>query len=392
MKTIGVVTSARSDYGIYLPILRKIQADGGFNLKLLVSGMHLSPEFGMTIKTIEADGFDIIDRIETLLSSDSPGGIAKSMGIGVMGFAQAFTRFHPDILMVLGDRYEMYTAALAALPFKIPIAHIHGGEVTQGAIDDSLRHSLTKLSHLHFVSTQEYARRVIQLGEEPWRVTVSGSPSLDNLKSIRLFDKKEIKTKYGFNLDTPSLLVTFHPVTLEYEQTEWQVKELISALDDAKMPVIFTMANADTSNRIITRLIDKFVDSHSSAYKADNLGIQGYFSVMAFSAAMVGNSSSGIIEAASFELPVVNVGTRQQGRVKGINVIDVGYERDSILQAIQKSLDSKFRAQLHGIRNPYYFKEASEIIVESLKQIQLDDRLVNKLFYDLDSINLDGEE
>jgi UDP-hydrolysing UDP-N-acetyl-D-glucosamine 2-epimerase len=391
MRTIGVVTVARSDYGIYLPLLRKIQADPDLRLHLLVSGMHLSPEFGLTVQAIETDGFEIGERVEMLLSSDTPEGIAKSMGLGTIGFAQAYARFRPDILVVLGDRFEMHAAALAALPFKIPVAHIHGGEITQGAIDDALRHSMTKLSHLHFVSTQEYARRVIQMGEEPWRVIVSGAPSQDNLHSIRLLTREEVAARFGLHLDeTPFLLVTFHPVTLEYEQTEWQVTELLAALEACGLPVVFTMPNADTSGRTIAHKIEKFVATHSSAQAVDNLGTQGYFSVMALAAAMAGNSSSGIVEAASFELPVVNVGNRQSGRVRAVNVIDVDYERASILEGLQRALAPQFRAKLRGMRNPYGSGEASEKIVEVLRQIQLDNKLVMKRFHDLKVISPEG--
>ena len=390
MRTIGVVTVARSDYGIYLPLLRKIQADPDLRLHLIVAGMHLSPEFGLTVEAIEDDGFEIGERVEMLLSSDTPGGIAKSMGLGTIGFAQSFARFRPDILVALGDRFEMHAAALAALPFKIPVAHIHGGEITQGAIDDALRHSMTKLSHLHFVSTQEYARRVMQLGEEPWRVTVSGALSLDNLHSVKLLEVHELEAKYGLRLDQPPLLVTFHPVTLEYERTEWQVGELLAALDACAMPVVFTTPNADTSGRIIIRMIKEFVRTHASAQMVDTLGTQGYFSMMAVAAAMMGNSSSGIVEAASFELPVVNVGSRQRGRVRGANIIDVDYERSSILEGLQKALDPQFRAKLYGIRNPYGSGGASEKIIEVLKQVQLDDKLVMKRFHDLEVVSSEG--
>lgn len=392
MRTIGVVTVARSDYGIYLPLLQKIQADPDLRLHLIVAGMHLSPEFGLTVKSIEADGFEIGERLEMLLSSDTPEGIAKSMGMGIFGFAQAYAGFRPDILVVLGDRFEMHAAALAALPFKIPVAHIHGGEITQGVIDDALRHSITKLSHLHFVSTREYARRVIQLGEEPWRVTISGAPSLDNLHFVKLLEAHKLEAKYGLRLDRPPLLVTFHPVTLEYEQTEWQVGELLAALDASELPVVFTMPNADTSGRTISRMIEEFVATHSAAQVVDNLGIQGYFSMMALAAAMVGNSSSGIIEAASFELPVVNVGSRQRGRVRAVNVVDVDYKRASILEGLQRALDPQFRAKLRGIRNPYGSGGASEKIVEILKQVQLDDKLVMKRFHDLEVEPSEGVE
>ena len=251
MRSIGVVTVARSDYGIYLPILRQMQAIGDLDFYLLVTGMHLAPEFGLTIQQIKADGFPIGERIEMLLSSDQPEGISKSMGLGVTGFAQAFGHRRPDILVVLGDRFDMYTAAVAALPFKIPVAHLHGGELTFGALDDALRHSITKLSHLHFVSTPEYARRVIQLGEEPWRVTVSGAPGLDHLEDLQLMGRQEINEKFGLHLEEAPLLVTFHPVTLEYEQIEDQTDELLAALDVVNKPVLFTLPNADTGGRRI---------------------------------------------------------------------------------------------------------------------------------------------
>lgn len=384
MRTIGVVTVARSDYGIYLPVLRKIKADPGLQLKLIVSGMHLSPEFGLTVKTIEHDGFEIGERVEMLLSSDTPEGIAKSMGLGTIGFAQLYARSRPDILVVLGDRFEMHAAALAALPFKIPVAHIHGGEVTQGAIDDSLRHSITKFSHLHFVATRDYARRLFQLGEEPWRITVSGAPSLDNLESVELLKAHEIEERYGLCLSRPPLLVTFHPVTLEYEQTKWHIGELLGALEEVTMPIVFTMPNADTSGRIIIEMVERFVQTHPSAKIVANLGTQGYFSLMTLSSAIVGNSSSGIIEAASFKLPVVNIGTRQQGRVRSANVIDVGYSRAEIVAGVEKAVDPGFRDTLDGLINPYGCGRASEQIIARLKEIVIDDKLIKKRFCDVE--------
>lgn len=384
MRTIGIVTVARSDYGIYLPILRKIQADPELNLHLLVSGMHLSPEFGLTVQAIESDGFPIGERVEMLLSSDSPEGIAKSIGMGTIGFAQAFGRFRPDVLVVLGDRFEMYAAAVAALPFKIPVAHIHGGEITLGAIDDALRHSMTKLSHLHFASTQEYARRLRQMGEEPWRITVSGAPGLDNIPAIRLLSPEELESRYGLHLQPPPLLVTFHPVTQESERADWQLGELLAVLDELEMPVVFTMPNADTGSRLMMQRIETFIRARSWAQKVDNLGSQGYFSLMAIAMVMVGNSSSGIIEAPSFGLPVVNIGTRQTGRVKAANVIDVGYERTEILKGVLQALRPEFRAGLRRLSNPYGLGQASEIIVAKLKGVPLDDRLLVKRFCDLD--------
>ena len=384
MRTIGVVTVARSDYGIYLPLLRRIQQDPDLSLRLIVSGMHLSPEFGLTVKAIEDDGFEIEERVEMLLSSDTPEGIAKSMGLGTIGFAQVYAHFRPDILVVLGDRFEMHAAAVAALPFKIPVAHIHGGELTQGAIDDALRHSMTKLSHLHFVSTQEYAQRVKQLGEEPWRVVVCGALSLDNLHSISLLNRQEFVHRFGITLPENFLLVTFHPVTLEYEQTEWQVGELLAALGTCGLPVLFTMPNADTGGRVIRRLIEGFLSNYPDSQVIENLGTQGYFSAMALATAMVGNSSSGIVEAASFNLPVVNVGTRQQGRIRGKNVIDVGYTRAEILAGIRKTTSPEFRASLSDLANPYGKGHAAEQIADKLKTVKLNDKFLQKHFYEMD--------
>lgn len=382
-RTIGVVTVGRSDYGIYLPVLRRIEKDPSLRLLLMVAGMHLSQEFGLTISAIEMDGFEIAARVEIPYLSDTPEGIARSMGVAVAGYAESLARLRPDILVVLGDRFEMYAAALAALPFKIPIAHIHGGELTEGAIDDALRHSLTKLSHLHFVATEEYARRVIQLGEEPWRVTVTGAPSLDNLYSTERLSVKELEERFDVELPHAPLLVTFHPVTLEFEQAAWQTGELLAALDALGRRVVFTSPNADTGGRAIRKLIEAYVDAHDNAVLVDNLGTQAYFSLMSIAAAMVGNSSSGIIEAPSFKLPVVNIGTRQDGRLRAANVIDVGYKREEILSGLRKAIKPGFRAGVKELTNPYGNGNAAEKIVQRLKIVALDDTLVRKRFHDL---------
>jgi UDP-N-acetylglucosamine 2-epimerase (non-hydrolysing)/GDP/UDP-N,N'-diacetylbacillosamine 2-epimerase (hydrolysing) len=380
---IGVVTVARSDYGIYVPLLRALQAADGLELALFVGGMHLSPDFGLTVRGIEADGFPIAARVEMALTADAPAEIARSMGLGVTGFAGAFARSRPDILVVLGDRFEMHAAALAALPFKLPVAHIHGGELTYGAMDDALRHSMTKLSHLHFTATEAYARRVIQLGEEPWRVTVSGAPGLDNLRTVALLSRAEIEARYKLRLDEPFLIVTYHPVTLAYERTAWQTAELLAALDETKLPAVFTLPNADTAGRIITEMLRGFVAAQPRCWLVDSLGTQGYFSLMALAAAMVGNSSSGLLEAPSFRLPVVNIGDRQAGRVRAANVLDVGYSRAEILAGIRRAVEPGFRAGLAGLVNPYGDGHAAGRIVERLKSVALDDRLLVKRFFDL---------
>jgi UDP-N-acetylglucosamine 2-epimerase (non-hydrolysing)/GDP/UDP-N,N'-diacetylbacillosamine 2-epimerase (hydrolysing) len=278
----------------------------------------------------------------------------------------------------------MHAAALAALPFRIPVAHIEGGDLTEGAIDDALRHCITKLSHLHFVSTQEYARRVTQLGEEPWRVIVSGAPSLDNLHSLKLLTADELERKYAISLRPPALLVTFHPVTLEYEHTHEQISELIAALKTFDLPIIITMPNADTSGRSITQAMREFAGSHPSTRFVENLGTRDYLSTMAHAGVMVGNSSSGIIEAPSLKLPVVNIGTRQRGRTRAANVIDVGYDRREIADGIKKALQPEFRQSLSNLVNPYGSGDAAAIIVERLKTVSLTDKsILSKSFYDV---------
>lgn len=381
MRTVGIVTVARSDYGIYLPLLRTIQNDPDLDLHLFVSGMHLSPEFGKTVEHIKKDGFYSYERIEMLLSSDTPDGVAKSMGLGIIGFSQAYARNQPDILLVLGDRFEMHSAALAALPFKIPVAHIHGGELTRGAIDDALRHSITKLSHLHFASAQEYANRIIQMGEEPWRVVVSGALSLDNIANIQLLNKQEFFSRYELLLEKDFLLVTYHPVSLEFEQAEWQVKELLKALETIGMPILFTMPNADTGGRPIVQLIAGFVEDHPGSRFVRNLGTRDYFSAMALAGAMVGNSSSGIIEASSFALPVVNIGTRQAGRMRGKNVIDTGYNHSGIVSAIRNAISPEFKQMLKDMSNPYGEGKAAQLILMHIKSVDINERLLTKHFH-----------
>lgn len=382
MRTIGVVTVGRSDYGLYRPILRAIRAAPDLRLHLLVAGAHLSPEFGHTVREVEDDGFAVDDRVEMLLSSDSPLGVAQSIGLGVIGFASAFARHPPDLLLVLGDRFEMYAAALAALPLTLPIAHVHGGEVSFGAIDDALRHSMTKLAHLHFVSTEAYARRVVQLGEEPWRVVVSGAPGLDNLGQVPLLGPEELEQRFGVRMQPAPLLVTFHPVTLEPDQVVAQTEELLAALDECGEPVVFTQPNPDAGGRGIARRIDAFVASRPRSWRLDSLGTQGYFSLMKAAAAMVGNSSSGIIEAPSFGLPVVNVGSRQAGRVRAANVIDVPPEREAVQAAIRRALSPAFAAEARAVRNPYGDGHAAERIVARLREVPLDGRLRRKTFHD----------
>jgi UDP-N-acetylglucosamine 2-epimerase (non-hydrolysing)/GDP/UDP-N,N'-diacetylbacillosamine 2-epimerase (hydrolysing) len=385
VRKIAVVTVGRSDFGIYTSVLRAIQAAPELELQIFATGMHLSPDFGLTVEAIEREGFVVHERVETLLAADTPSAIAKATGLGVIGFADVFARNRPDVLIVLGDRFEMYAAALAALPFKIPVAHLHGGEVTHGAIDEALRHSLTKLSHLHFTATMDAARRVQQLGEEPWRVTVSGAPALDALETIPLLSREALATQFGLKIDEPPLLVTFHPVTLQYEQTAEHAAELLAALEESGVPVVLTAPNADTCGRQVRAMMEEFVARYPLAQFVENLGQRGYFSMMREARAMVGNSSSGIIEAASFGLPVVNIGDRQGGRFRGGNVIDTGHRREEILAGIRRALAPEFRAGLNGATNPYRAsgRTAAAIIIEHLESVSLDVRLLIKRFQDL---------
>jgi UDP-N-acetylglucosamine 2-epimerase (non-hydrolysing)/GDP/UDP-N,N'-diacetylbacillosamine 2-epimerase (hydrolysing) len=382
VRTIGVVTTGRADFGIYLPVLQAIQKESELRLHLIVTGAHLSPQFGWTVEDITNHGFQIDDRVDMLLAADTPEGIAKSMGLGVIGLAQVYQRVRPDILLVLGDRFEMHAAAVAAVPFKIPMAHIHGGEVTLGAIDDAFRHAITKYSHLHFVSTKEHADRVVQLGEESWRVVVSGAPSLDNLKSVQLMTSAELEAVLDLRLDQPPLLVTYHPVTLQYEQTESQITALLAALDGIDRPMVFTKPNADTNGQIIIGKIDEFARNRPRVKVVDSLGTRGYFSLMKHAAAMVGNSSSGIIEAASFELPVVNVGIRQTGRPRSANVIDVGNQRSEIVAGLECALSADFRERARGVENIYGSGDSATVIVDHLKDVSLGERLILKRFVD----------
>lgn len=385
MRSVGIVTVGRSDYGIYRPVLKAIQESSELELMLFVTGAHTSPEFGRTIGEIEADGFEASEIVEMLLSNDSPAAVATSMGLGTIGFASAFARRRPDILVVLGDRYEMHAAAAAAVPFKIPIAHIHGGEVTSGAIDEAFRHAITKYSHLHFATTPEYRDRIIQLGESPWRVFVSGAPSLDNLSDTPFLTRAELEERVGISLAGSPLLVTYHPVTYQFESTQERFLELVAALESYDGPVVITKPNADTNGRVIIELAEELAARRSQVVVVDNLGTQAYFSLMQQAAAMVGNSSSGIIEAASFELPVLNLGVRQLGRAQSGNVIDVAEEAEPIRAALRKAISEEFKTSLKGMQNIYGDGHAADFIVSHLKTANLDERLILKHFHNISS-------
>lgn len=385
MKRIGVVTVGRSDFGILRPLLRAIIGEPGLELHLLVTGAQLSPEYGMGVTLIEAEGFPIADRIEMLLSSDTPEAIAKSTGIGVMGFAQSLSARRPDVLVIMGDRFEMLAAAVAAAPLNIPVAHVHGGERSEGAVDELFRHAITKLSHLHFASTAEYAQRIVRMGEEPWRVTVSGAPGLDNLGLVPLATRAELESHLDVAFETPPLLVTYHPVTLQYGTTGDQIGEVLAGIAGYNGPIVITYPNADTRSRSIIDAIRAFVGAHPNARAVQELGTARYFGLMQLAAAMVGNSSSGIIEAASFQLPVVNVGDRQRGRVRAANVIDAPCGRAAIAAALAAATAPDFRTSLASLRNPYGDGHAAPRIVEVLTRTAVTPQLLEKRFFDGES-------
>jgi UDP-hydrolysing UDP-N-acetyl-D-glucosamine 2-epimerase len=380
-RRIAAVTVGRSDYGIYHPVFNAIERDDNLELVVIISGSHLSAAHGLTVKEIEADNRNIGACVEMLLAGDTPLSCAMSMGLGTINFAQAYARIAPDIVLVLGDRFEMHAAAVAAIPMNIPIAHIHGGELTFGAIDDILRHSITKLSHLHFAATEEYGKRIISMGEEPWRVTISGAPSLDKLAARPLPTRSEISQRFGISLDRPPLLVTYHPETRSANATSDDLRELLAALHETRLPVVFSAPNADPGQQAIRDAITAFVASHDEAYFIENFGASFYFGMLAQAVAIVGNSSSALIEAPSFCLPAINIGSRQKGRTRAANLVDVPAERSAISAAISRAISPEFRASLDGLTNPYGDGRASSRIVTVLRDTPCDQRLIAKEFH-----------
>jgi UDP-hydrolysing UDP-N-acetyl-D-glucosamine 2-epimerase len=377
------VTTSRADYSSLLPILRLINNDPELELLLFVGAMHLAPQFGLTLKDIETDAFPIADRVEMLLASDTPLGVAKSIGLGVIGFAESLSRHRPDILMIIGDRYELLSVACAALALGIPVAHVSGGDLTEGAIDNQVRFALTKLSHLHFVAMETHAKRLCQMGEESWRIFVTGEPALDLLHQIQLLSREELANCLGLNLTPPILVVTLHPTTISEVPIREQVSSLLSALSHVRGTLVFTYPNADVGHSEIIDQIQTFVREHPNSGLFFNLGHCRYYSLLAIADLMVGNSSSGIWEAPSFCLPVVNVGERQRGRVRAGNVIDVSFDADAISEGIRQALEPHFRSSLQGMRNPYGDGHASERIVRVLKQVNIDYRLLQKHFVEI---------
>ncbi|RJX30694.1 MAG: UDP-N-acetylglucosamine 2-epimerase (hydrolyzing) [Oxalobacter sp.] len=382
-RKICVLTGTRAEYGLLRWLMEDVKADPAFELQIVATGAHLSPEFGLTYREIEADGFHIDRKVEMLLSSDSAVGITKSMGLGLSGCADAFAELRPDLLVLLGDRFETFVAAAAALVAKIPVAHLHGGELTEGAIDDAFRHAITKMSHLHFVALDSYHRRVIQLGESPDRVFTVGGLGIDGIFRQPLLDKKELEDSLGLRFAKRNLLVTFHPATLENASPMTQMDELLFALDALdETLLIFTIPNADMDGRAMISMIQAFVAARPRRAKVfASLGQQRYLSCMQFVDGVVGNSSSGILEAPSFRIGTVDIGDRQRGRLKADSIIECAPNRAEISSALKKLYTSSFQAQLKQVKNPYGDGGASKKIIEILQKHPLD-ALLMKRFYD----------
>jgi GDP/UDP-N,N'-diacetylbacillosamine 2-epimerase (hydrolysing) len=383
-RKICVVTGTRAEFGLLRWLMHEIEKHSELELELVATGMHLSPEFGSTYREIEDAGFRIDARVEMLLSSDSSTSVSKSMGLGMIGFADVYERLQPDMIVVLGDRFEIFAAVSAALIAGVPIAHLHGGETTEGAFDEAIRHSITKMSHLHFVAETEYQERVIQLGEHPERVFNVGGMGIDAIKRINLLNREDLEESLGFRFGKKNLLITFHPVTLEGGvSSSAQTKELLAALDELDdTQLIFTMPNADTGGRELSALVQTFADSHPNACVFGSLGQLRYFSCLAQVDAVVGNSSSGLAEAPSFGIGTVNIGDRQKGRLQAESVIDCQPVKAQIIEALEHVYSPQFQEELKTVQNPYGNGGSSEKIVKKLADYPLQN-ILKKQFYNL---------
>ena len=384
MRKICVVTGSRAEYGLLSGLMRVIQEDKDLQLQVIATNMHLSPEFGLTYREIEKDGFRIDKKVQMLLSSDTPNATTKSVGLATIGFADAYEDLQPDLIVVLGDRFEILAAVSAALFFKIPVAHLHGGEITEGAYDDCIRHAITKMSHLHFTSTEAYRQRVIQLGEQPDRVFYVGAIGVENIKRVPLMSKSALEESIRFELGEKSLLVTYHPVTLENHTAADQCRNLLDALDGfPDYKIIFTLPNSDTDGRIIIRLIHEYVSLHPERCMAiPSLGLQRYLSALKYVSAVVGNSSSGIIEVPSFGIPTLDVGDRQKGRIVAESVWHCETSQQSIVEGLCKILSSSWIAMSRNVHNPYD-KEGTIAFIHKIIGSYPLKNLLQKSFYNI---------
>ena len=384
MKKICFFTGTRAEYGLLFPLMKLIKEKKEYELQIIASGMHLSPEFGLTYKEIEKDGFKINEKIEILLSSDSDIGISKAIGLGLISFSETLKRLEPDITIILGDRFEALSMAISSYIMKFPIAHIHGGERTEGAIDEGIRHSITKMSYLHFTSTAEYRKRVVQLGENPERVFNVGAIGLDNIKNLQLLTKEQIEKSLNFKFGNKNILFTYHPTTLNSDQLKQEVDEIFKALEELVKigyKIIITKSNADEGGRFINQFIDKFsVKQKDKVFVSTNFGTLKYLSIMRYVDLILGNSSSGIVEAPSLKVPTINIGERQKGRVRGNSIIDVNPSEEEILRAVSiaQNMDRK------KINNPYDQGGAARKIYDVLKDYLENNKInLKKEFYDI---------
>lgn len=384
-RKIGIVTTARSEFGIYRPLLRRLAREK-LDFGLLVGGMHLSRQHGHTVDEIVAEGWPILARVPMPTEAQTPQALARSMGQGTIAMGDALAEVRPDLVVVLGDRFEMHAAALATVPFGIPLAHIHGGELTYGAMDDSFRHSLTKLSHLHFPSAPDYGHRIVQMGEEPWRVHVAGAPSLDSFLEEEPLPVEAVESRFGIRLSTAPVLVTLHSETRGATPPGELAALLVAALAPVPGPLLITAPNADPGGLEIAAALRAFAATRADVFYVDSLGARAYRTVLSAARFMIGNSSSGLIEAASFALPVVNIGHRQDGRLRSRNVIDVPAEAGALAQAIARADSTVFRASLANMTSPYGDGHAAQRIAAVLRDTPLDERLRSKLFHDLQGV------
>jgi GDP/UDP-N,N'-diacetylbacillosamine 2-epimerase (hydrolysing) len=390
MRKICIITGTRAEYGLLRWVMQGIKDDPDLALQIIATGTHLSPEFGLTYQEIEQDGFRINRKVEMLTSSDTAVGITKSMGLGLIGFADALNELQPDLIVALGDRFEIFSAVSAALVARIPVAHLHGGETTAGAFDESLRHSITKMSHLHFVAAESYRQRVIQLGEQPEHVFLVGGLGVDSIKRVRLLDREALEDSLEFKLGLKNLMITFHPVTLEMATAEMQIEELLAAVAPLKdTQLIFTLPNADTDSRTLIKAVQNFVSQHPNARAYASLGQLRYLSCIAQVDGVVGNSSSGLMEVPSFKKGTINIGDRQKGRLQAKSVINCAPTREGISNALRELYSSDFQSRLHQSLNPYGDGGASEKVVKILKNHSING-IIKKVFYDI-SINGDAE-
>ena len=385
-RKICIVTGTRAEYGILSRLMNELQQREDVQLQIIATNMHLSPEFGLTYKEIEGDGFVIDKKVEMLLSSDTPVGTVKSMGLASIGFADAYSELTPDIIVILGDRYEMLAAASAALIMGIPVAHLHGGEITEGAYDDAIRHAITKMSYFHFTATDEYRNRVIQLGEEPSRVFSTGAPAVENIREEELMTLAELENSLDFKLGEKFLIVTYHPVTTEKGTSKLQIHNVLEALESylTEGTVLITLPNSDSDGRLITSMIREWAAKYPEKVKlVVSMGRKRYFSALALSSGVMGNSSSGLIEAPSFRKPTLNIGDRQKGRAQGNTVFNCDADKDSILAAMKEAFSkaSVERVSREGT-NPYEKEGTLSKIVEVLTTAELPKNL-SKHFYDV---------